>query len=175
MVKSWRLRTSTECRLGIEIEFAVVDLGHVGQPASERIETNDAGVHLRNPQRQGIERIAFLASNRIDLGQLLLEVLAELRDLAAADAGARVRRIEVTARETDAAEHGDDGQADQARGQPGQVPLPGLAQPLAEDDDVHRVSPDCALIELLFAAPQVGRLSSCIDLQSSMISVAPLS
>ena len=170
-----RFFRATERGRGIEVEFAILDVGHVRQAAAQRIETNHARIHLREPDGKRVERVFVTLADRVDVFLLQANFVAEQRELGLADAGAGVRGVPVAAGKTQNANDDGKGHSNEAGAPTRQVELPGPAKPLAENYYIHRGGPDRALLELFFEALRVACKNRVFDAQSIIVSVAPLS
>ena len=49
-------------RVAVEIEFAAVDVGHLGEALAQRVEADDVGIHLAQAHRHGVHALLQLRS-----------------------------------------------------------------------------------------------------------------
>src|SRR5262245_54003190 len=115
-----RLFGAAERRGSREIEFAVLEAGHLSQASAERIEAHDVRIHLADAQCERIDVLLERAASAVDDGLLLRELVAPGIDLRlrVADAeSARRRDAAVKRRGSDEQSSGDEPEPDAPRRQ----------------------------------------------------------
>ncbi|MDZ7645148.1 MAG: hypothetical protein U5K76_13650 [Woeseiaceae bacterium] len=178
-----RLFGAAEGRRGVEIELAVLQVRHLRQAAAQRVQANDAGVHLADAQGERIERVFGLPTRGGNRGPLCVEFRVQGFGGFQGDAGSGVDRVNVAAEKCRAAKDGDCQRGNERRGHAGQVDLPGLAEPLAENNYIHALRPGCVNLILRVRIGPLHRSPGCrgrrplivIGLQWMVTSAAPLS
>jgi hypothetical protein len=124
-------------RLAIEIEFALVEIRHLGEPAAQRVETDHMCVHLADAAGERVEALLHIAAGRGDVGALLFELRAPLGHLRGGIQH-QAAAPQLNAGEQHAAEHQHHSpNRHRHRHRTAELELPSLAESLGEHDDVH--------------------------------------
>src|SRR5690606_36952071 len=133
-----------------EVEFAVVEAGHLRQPRPERIEPHDVRVHLAEAQRERVDALLEAAAGLLEQRLLRLELRTPGFDLRA-----RVRDAEsVCGAPADIKRGAEEAEGKGAGGDPepprGKLQLGDVTAVSVEEDQFHPARPPLDVCVLLF-------------------------
>ena len=110
-----RFFRTTQSRRRIEVELAVFEIRHPGQPAAQCIQANDAGIHLCNTYGECVECVFIALANGGDAVLLQLQFSRQILDFAHADTRTREVRVKESAGKTGYGKNGSTS-SDEPRG-----------------------------------------------------------
>jgi hypothetical protein len=125
---------TTERRRGIEVEFALVEIGHFREPPTKGIEADHVCIHLPDARCQRIQALLQLALRGEDFLALRFERRAPFADVFDRVAGATELHTE---KKRAAQQNGEARDDDRHRHRPAELELASFPQPLGKHDDVH--------------------------------------